>query len=99
MALSTGYINDQLRNDIFKVLTVQMQHGEWTVEIDGEEVLVRIDEDSHRVLAVRFIKLMPLEIDETPGMPRFEVDGILDNGTPVKGTVSIEFDGRDLDWN
>ena len=44
----------------------------------------------------RFARL-PYEADEEPGMPTFEISGT-HKGFPFAGRLSIEIDGRDVDW-
>jgi len=39
----------------------------------------------------------PLEQDEQPGMPTFRVKGVYD-GAPFEGELSVEVDGRDIEW-
>jgi len=40
---------------------------------------------------------VPMAEDETPGSPTFAVEGDQD-GKAFKGEVSVELDGRDIEW-
>ena len=48
-------------------------------------------------IALNSAELVPTEKDEEPGMPSFRVDGSMD-GVPFKGVLSLEIDGRDVDY-
>ena len=52
--------------------------------------------ENGQVLEVLSCKLLPLQEDEEPGMPSFEMDALLD-GKLIQRIVSIELEGRDVD--
>jgi hypothetical protein len=49
-------------------------------------------------MVLKTCTLRPLEVDEDPGMPSFEVVGT-HYDVPFTGVLSFELDGRDIEWN